>query len=99
MLFKRGKLNRSRLSFILVNPILQYFSSFSIQIQFLLVLSHATAVVKEPAQLSRTVSPSLVYVFIRYSQRATGFCVGCKAHFCLSVLNVNTLFGYRSVLS
>jgi len=35
------------------------------------------AVVPLPIQLSRTRSHSLVYVLIRYSNKATGFCVGC----------------------
>ena len=42
------------------------------------MLIHAIPVVPEPAQLSKTKSPSLVYVLIRYSNNATGFCVGCK---------------------
>ena len=44
--------------------------------KFLLVFKHAIAVVPLPMQLSNTVSPSLVYVFIKYSNNATGFCVG-----------------------
>jgi len=45
--------------------------------QFLLVFIQAIAVVPEPIQLSKTKSPSLVYVFIKYSNNSTGFCVGC----------------------
>src|SRR5699024_7880320 len=51
----------------------------------------ATPVVPEPMTLSRTVSPSLVYVLIRYSNKATGFCVGCKPD---SLLNLMILNGY-----
>lgn len=39
-------------------------------------LTAATPVVPDPMQLSRTVMPSSVYVRIRYSMSATGFCVG-----------------------
>ena len=38
----------------------------------------AIAVVPEPIQLSRTKSFSFVYVLIKYSNSATGFCVGCN---------------------
>src|SRR5690625_913886 len=41
------------------------------------VLIAATAVVPDPITLSKTTSPSFVYVRIRYSNKATGFCVGC----------------------
>ena len=41
--------------------------------------TQATPVVPEPIQLSKTKSPLLLYVLIRYSIRATGFCVGCIA--------------------
>lgn len=44
-----------------------------------LVLTHATPVEPLPMQLSRTVSPSFVYVLIKYSSKGTGFCVGCTA--------------------
>lgn len=44
---------------------------------FLLVLTQATIVLPEPTQLSSTVSPSFVYVRIRYSSSSTLFCVGC----------------------
>src|SRR5574344_16649 len=54
-----------------------YFSSCSMPTNFLFVFTQATAVVPLPMVKSRTVSPSRVYVFIRYSIRATGFCVGC----------------------
>src|SRR5699024_12763001 len=42
------------------------------------VFIQAIAVVPLPMQLSSTVSFLLVYVFIRYSKSATGFCVGWK---------------------
>src|SRR5690606_24869325 len=65
-----------------------------------LVLIHATAVVPLPKQLSRTVSPSFVYVLIKYSNRGTGFCVGCTLFVLSALENVWMLFGYfKSVLS
>ena len=66
---------------------------------FLCVLRQAIPVDPLPMQLSSTVSPASVYVSIRYSSRATGFCVGRIADRCLSVLKVRTLVGYLSVLS
>src|SRR5699024_10186567 len=50
--------------------------SFSIPMNDRSVFNAATAVVPLPMQLSRTVSPSFVYVRTRYSISSTGFCVG-----------------------
>jgi len=47
------------------------------QIYFLFVLIAAIARLPLPAVLSRINSPSIEYVFIKYSRRAIGFCVGC----------------------
>ena len=52
----------------------------------------ATPVDPDPIQLSRTFSPSVVYVFIRYSNNATGFCVECN--FSLSLEKNNVFLGY-----
>src|SRR5699024_12782641 len=46
-----------------------------------LLFRHAIAVVPLPIQLSNTVSPSVVYVLIRYSNNSVDFCVGCTAPF------------------
>src|SRR5699024_11197094 len=54
-----------------------YSFSFSIPMNVRLVFNAAIAVVPLPIQLSKTVSPSFVYVLIRYSKSATGFWVGC----------------------
>ena len=62
---------------ILSLAISKYFLSNSIPIKFLLVFMQATPVEPLPIVKSRTKSPSLVYVFIKYSNNATGFCVGC----------------------
>ena len=75
----------------------KYLSSFSIRIYFLLRFLAANPVVPLPAVISRTVSPSLVYVLTRYSRRARGFWVGCSLLFCLSLLRVIMLLGYLSV--
>src|SRR5699024_11513800 len=55
------------------------------------VFIQAIAVVPLPIQLSKTVSPSFVYVFIRYSNNGTGFWVGCIACFPIT-------FGYSITL-
>ena len=56
-------------------------------IKFRFVLIQATPVEPLPIVKSRTVSPSFVYVLIRYSSRATGFCVGCvDLFFCIEPL-------------
>lgn len=57
----------------------------------------ATIVVPLPIQLSKIKSPSFVYVLIKYSSSANGFCVLCKQLLCLSLGNTNTLRGYLSV--
>ena len=57
------------------------------------VFKQAIAVVPEPIQLSKTVSPLLVYVLIRYSNKATGFWVGC-IKLLLGFLNTCTEVGY-----
>lgn len=49
---------------------------FSIPTNFRPVFRQATPVVPDPIAKSKTVSPGLVYVRIRYSMSATGFCVG-----------------------
>ena len=49
-----------------------YIRAF-VEMVFLLVFIEAMAVVPLPIQLSNTVSPSLVYVLMRYSNKATGF--------------------------
>ena len=56
------------------------------------VLIQAIAVVPLPMQLSKTISPSFVYVFMRYSNNATGFWVGC-CPFTFAFLIVITLLG------
>jgi hypothetical protein len=63
-------------------------------INFLLVFTHATPVEPLPIALSNTVSPSFVYVLIRYSKSATGFWVGCILD-CAekSLLNFDIVFG------
>ena len=45
-----------------------------------LVFNDATPVENDPAVKSSTVSPSLVYVLIKYSSKSTGFCVGCLGY-------------------
>src|SRR5699024_7780708 len=57
------------------------------------VFIQAIAVVPLPIQLSKTVSPSFVYVFIRYSNNGTGFWVGCNACFPITFGYSNTLWG------
>lgn len=63
---------------IRVSAIWKYVSSCSMPMKSRLVFTHATPVDPLPMQLSSTVPPSLVYVSIRYSSKATGFCVGCS---------------------
>ena len=59
-------------------------------IKFRLVFTQATPVLPLPIVKSRTVSPSFVYVRIRYSSKATGFCVGCKAPFLTLSNSINS---------
>src|SRR5699024_11750658 len=54
-----------------------YSFSFSIPMNDRSVFNAAIAVVPLPMQLSRTVSSSFVYVFIKYSNSGTCFLVGC----------------------
>lgn len=56
-----------------VSPFLKYSSSDSMAIQFLPVLSAASAVVSDPATLSRIRSLGLEYVLMKYSTRDKGF--------------------------
>src|SRR5690606_20723623 len=72
-----------------------YLGSISKPNHLRLEIVAATAVVPEPIQLSRTMPPSFVYVFMRYSNKATGFCVGCNR--LLSRLNILIDVGYLSV--
>ena len=68
------------------------------QINFLPVLSAATAVVHPPAAKSNTKSPGLEYVFISHSITSTGFCVGCIRSVPVIVLYgiSKIVVGYRS---
>ena len=77
------------------------FNSMPTKLRF--KFTQATPVEPLPIQLSRTVSPSFVYVFMRYSNSGIGFCVGCFV--ALSVFPNNAPFqfekwitscGYRS---
>src|SRR5699024_9613265 len=89
--------NSSRASVILHLAISQYSSSCSMPMKLRPVLIAATAVVPEPMTLSKTVSLSFVYVRMRYSNRATGFCVGCLTNSLelgRKELNFNTVLGF-----
>nr|DAW77839.1 MAG TPA: hypothetical protein [Caudoviricetes sp.] len=66
------------------------FSSFSIPIKSLFVLIQAIAVEPLPIQLSNTKSPSFVNVKIKFSNKAIGFCVGCRLLVKISRLNSKT---------
>src|SRR5699024_10566240 len=58
------------------------------------VFMQAIAVVPLPIQLSNTVSPSFVYVLIRYSNKVTGFCVGCSRLILFALEIVRTVLGF-----
>src|SRR5574344_983251 len=76
-----------RCSSILFLAISKYLSSFSMPMKLRFVLTQATPVLPLPMQLSKTVSFSFVYVFIKYSKRSTGFCVESKT--CLPQIFAN----------
>src|SRR3990167_370612 len=69
--------NGSGVAFILASAILIYSSSLSIPIKFLPSFLQAIPVVPLPINGSRTVAPSRLTRFTRYSIRARGFTVGC----------------------
>ena len=58
-----------------------------------MVFNVATPVEPLPIVKSRTNSSSFVYVLIKYSNRATGFWVGCKAPLPNILLNFKISFG------
>ena len=68
----------------------------SIPIKLLLQFIQATPTVPDPIQLSKTFSPGLVYVLIKYCINSNGFSVGCivleGCTFWIDIIDVGYLF-------
>ena len=55
-----------------------------------MIFTEATPVEPLPIQLSKTISPSSVYVLIRYSNKSTGFWVGWNLSLFIAYYNSET---------